>query len=172
MNLGTQHKLTRVRPPRVKITLDVETEGSEEKKELPFVLAVMGDFSGDNLETNSIDNDFVDVDNENLNYFMRRISPKLSYTADNERIELKFQSREDFEIYNVILQIPHLKERYDNIHSMEIIIAYLDGREKGINLLLDILKDNEKIKTLIDEIEEDLKKEEGGEEVNEEKKPS
>ena len=41
-----QKKLQRVRPPRVQLSYDVEIGDAIEKKELPFVVGVLGDFSG------------------------------------------------------------------------------------------------------------------------------
>ena len=73
-------KLKKVRKPRVHITYDVETEGAVEVKELPFVLGVMGDFSGDPTEELKPlrDRKFIQIDRDNFDQVMRRMSPGLS----------------------------------------------------------------------------------------------
>src|SRR5215472_7877655 len=106
-----QHKLDRVRPPRVQITYDVQIGDAKEIKELPFVLGVMADLSGhpdpDKERPDLKDPDkrkFVEIDRDNFNKFMRSIEPRLALRVDNvlqeeERrkggqigLELKFRS--------------------------------------------------------------------------------
>ena len=78
-------KLSRVRKPRVHITYDVETEGAMVKKELPFVVGVMGDFSGNNNDNIKPlkDRRFIQIDRDNFDDVLRRMSPKLKLKVDN-----------------------------------------------------------------------------------------
>ncbi|MFZ5604861.1 MAG: type VI secretion system contractile sheath small subunit, partial [Pseudomonadota bacterium] len=78
-------KLKRVRKPRVHITYDVETGGAEQVKELPFVVGVMGDYSGDNVENKKSlkDRKFVSIDRDNFNQVMSNIAPTASLKVDN-----------------------------------------------------------------------------------------
>ena len=110
-----QHKIDRVRPPRVQITYDVETGGALELKELPFVVGILGDFVGKSEEPlPAIKNrKFVEIDPDNFNQVLAGMKPRLAYTLDNKLqddgskmgVELKFKSIEDFEPDNVVQQI-------------------------------------------------------------------
>ncbi|MFW5825783.1 MAG: type VI secretion system contractile sheath small subunit, partial [Marinobacter sp.] len=100
-------KLSRVRKPRVHITYDVETEGAMVKKELPFVVGVMGDFSGNNSEAPKPlkDRRFIQIDRDNFDDVMRRMNPRLKLKVDNRLsdddsqmgVELSFSSMDDFQ---------------------------------------------------------------------------
>src|ERR1700687_3614630 len=81
-----QHKLDRVRPPRVHITYDVEIGDAIELKELPFVLGVMADLSGkpDEPLPRLRDRKFVQIDRDNFNDVMRGMKPRLTFQADNK----------------------------------------------------------------------------------------
>src|SRR5512143_3437306 len=105
MSRSIHDKLKRVRPPRVHITYDVETEGAVVQKDLPFVVGVMGDFSGDPTEALKPLNDrkFVQIDRDNFNDVMARMTPGLNLKVDNTLkgdgsemgVQLKFSSMED-----------------------------------------------------------------------------
>lgn len=115
-----QHKLDRVRPPRVQITYDVETNGSEIKKELPFVVGVLADLSGhpdpDKLEPYN-DREFTNINRDNFEKVMTAIGPRLALRVPNQLekdgsklgLELKFNSVDDFEPENVVSQIEPLR---------------------------------------------------------------
>jgi len=115
-----QHKLDRVRPPRVQITYDVETNGSEIKKELPFVVGVLADLSGhpdpDKLEPYN-DREFTNINRDNFEKVMTAIGPRLALRGPNQLekdgtkigMELKFNSVDDFEPENVVSQIEPLR---------------------------------------------------------------
>src|SRR5512141_2890792 len=104
---STQHKLDRVRPPRIQITYDVEIGGAIELKELPFVVGVLGDFVGKPEEPLPAlkNRKFVEIDPDNFNQVLAGMNPRLAYTTDNKLqddgskmgVELKFKSIEDFE---------------------------------------------------------------------------
>src|SRR3954462_9433159 len=104
---STQHKLDRVRPPRVHITYDVEIGGAIELKELPFVVGVLGDFSGkpDQPLPRLKERKFVEIDRDNFDQVLAGMKPRLTYRVDNKltkagtkmNIELRFNSIEDFE---------------------------------------------------------------------------
>ena len=105
-------KLKRVRKPRVHITYDVETEGAVVQKELPFVVGVLGDFSGNPTEPLKPlkDRKFMQIDRDNFNDVMKRMTPGLNLKVENTlqgdgtemAVKLKFNSMEDFEPANVV----------------------------------------------------------------------
>ncbi|HLI04651.1 MAG TPA: type VI secretion system contractile sheath small subunit, partial [Terracidiphilus sp.] len=114
---SAQHKLDRVRPPRVQITYDVEVGGAIEVKELPFVVGVLGDFTGNPEQPlpKLKDRKFVEVNPDNFDTVLEGMKPHLSFTVENKlsdeadapnlKIDLKFKKMEDFEPGNVARQV-------------------------------------------------------------------
>src|SRR5512142_960926 len=110
---STQRKLSRVRPPRVHITYDVEVGNAIELKELPFVMGVLGDFTGQPEEplARLKDRKFVDVTLDNFDDVLASMKPHLAYSVENKLSEdpnagkigvnLNFRSMDDFEPENV-----------------------------------------------------------------------
>src|SRR5688572_1736554 len=119
---STQHKVGRVRAPRVQITYDVETGGAIEMKELPFVVGVLADLSGKpeqplpNLKDPK--RKFVEIDRDNFDEVLKGIKPRLAYKVDSKLtnddtkmgVELKFESIEDFGPEQVANQVEPLKK--------------------------------------------------------------
>src|SRR6266478_6380856 len=109
---STQHKLDRVRPPRVHVTYDVEVGDAIELKELPFVMGVLGDFTGQPSEplARLRDRKFVEVNPDNFDSVLEGMKPHLSFSVENKlsedadapqlKVDLKFNKMEDFEPQN------------------------------------------------------------------------
>src|SRR5215813_1004742 len=118
MSASIHDKLQRVRKPRVHITYDVETEGAEIQRELPFVVGIMGDFSGDPTAPLRplADRKFTQIDRDNFNDVMASMNPGLKLKVDNKladdgtqmSVDLKFNSLDDFEPARVASQVPAL----------------------------------------------------------------
>ena len=112
---STQHKLDRVRKPRVQITYDVEINGAMQLKELPFVVGVLGDYSGqpDKPLAALKDRKFVDIDRDNFDKVLAGMSPRLALRVDDKlsgkagqqlNVELRFNNMDDFSPENVVQQ--------------------------------------------------------------------
>lgn len=155
-----QHKLDRVRPPRVQITYDVEIGGAIELKELPFVVGVMGDFVGkpeDPLPALK-NRKFVEIDPDNFNQVLSGMKPRLAFTVDNKLqddgskmgVELKFNNIEDFEPDNVVQQVEPLRKLVEARQKLADLRSKMDGNEKLENMLNDIISDADKQKELSD----------------------
>ncbi|HEX7241689.1 MAG TPA: type VI secretion system contractile sheath small subunit [Longimicrobiaceae bacterium] len=136
-----QHKLDRVRRPRVQITYDVETGGAIVKKELPFVAGIMADLSGKQEEGPRPlkERKFVQIDRDNLDDVMKSIGPRVDFTVDNLltpddaedklKVVLKFNKMEDFDPVRVVEQIPQLKALLDARQRLSDLITKLDGND-------------------------------------------
>src|SRR3974390_3921287 len=119
---STQHKLDRVRPPRVQITYDVEVGGAIEIKELPFVVGVRGDFTGNPEQPlpKLKEAKFVEVNPENFDTVLEGMKPHLSFSVENKlsddpnasnlKVDLKFRKFDDLETENVAKQDKPLKK--------------------------------------------------------------
>ena len=157
-----QHKIDRVRPPRVQITYDVEVGGAIEMKELPFVIGVLGDFVGKPEEPlPSLKNrKFVEIDADNFNQVLGGMKPRLSFTTDNKlqddgskmAVELKFNSIEDFTPDNIAQQVEPLRKLVEARQKLADLRSKMDGNEKLEAMLEDIISDAEKQAKLSSEL--------------------
>lgn len=157
-----QHKLDRVRKPRVHITYDVETEGAVVKKELPFVMGVLGDFSGNPTEELKPlkDRKFTIVDRDNFNDVMGSMKVGLNLKVENTLkgdgsemgVGLKFNSMEDFEPARVVDQVEPLRQLMDARNKLRDLLAKVDASDKLEGKLEEILKNTEQIQKLQGEL--------------------
>ena len=155
-------KLKKVRKPRVHITYDVETEGATEVKELPFVMGVMGDFSGDPTEPLKPlkDRKFIAIDRENFDQVMRRMSPGLKMRVENVLkgdgsempVNLTFQSLEDFEPGRIVEQVEPLRKLMETRNKLRDLMAKADSSEQLESLLEQVLQNDAQLKGLRDEL--------------------
>lgn len=144
-----QHKLDRVRPPRVHITYDVEIGGAIELKELPFVVGVLGDFSGKPLEPlgRVRDRKFVEIDRDNFNQVLSgmkprvtmRVANKLSNDESKMRVELNFNSIDDFEPDNLVQQVDPLRKLVDARKRLSDLLSKMDGNDRLEELLHEVV---------------------------------
>lgn len=159
-----QHKLDRVRSPRVHITYDVEVGGAIEKKELPFVMGVFGDFTGMPEEPlpRLKDRKFVEINPDNFDSALAAMKPHLAFSVENKlsddpeagqlKVDLRFRSMDDFSPANVAQQIRPLKELLDLRTKLSDLRGSLQGNDKLDELLQDALRDSDKLARLRDEI--------------------
>ena len=163
-------KLSRVRKPRVHITYDVETEGAAVKKELPFVVGVMGDFAGDNTAALKPlkDRRFIQIDRDNFDDVLKRMTPKLEFKVDNKltdddsllSVALEFNSIQDFEPAFVVNQVEPLRKLMETRNKLRDLMTKVDRSEDLENILEEVLNNTESLEKLADEFktdEEELK---------------
>jgi len=156
-----QKKLGRVRPPRVQITYDVEIGDAIETKELPFVMGVMADLSGQPEEPlpRLKDRKFVNIDRDNFDNVLKGMKPRLAYRAKNRLagdaeaetelpVELKFKSMEDFEPENVARQIEPLRKLLEMRERLSDLKNKLYGNERLDDLLQDVVKSTDALESL------------------------
>ncbi len=158
MSASIHDKLNRVRKPRVHITYDVETEGAEIQRELPFVVGVMGDFSGDPTAPLKpmADRKFTQIDRDNFNDVMASMTPGLKMRVDNTlagdgsqmAVDLKFNSIEDFEPARVAAQVPALAALLETRAKLRDLMSKVDRSEELESLLEQVLKSEEDLKNL------------------------
>ena len=151
-------KLKRVRKPRVHITYEVETEGAEILRELPFVVGIMGDFSGDPTQPLKplSERKFIQIDRDNFNEVMARMTPGLNIRVDNKladdgsqmAVSLKFDALEDFEPARVAEQVPALKALLETRNQLRDLMSKVDRSEQLESLLEQILTNENELKSL------------------------
>jgi type VI secretion system protein ImpB len=153
-----QHKLDRVRPPRVQITYDVETGGAIQKKELPFVVGVLADLSGKPAESlpKLKERKFVEIDRDNFNDVLASTRPRLAFqvnnvlggTAEKLNVELAFENMDDFGPLAVIEQVAALRKLFDARQRLSDLLAKLDGNDSLDSVLTEAGRDQDGLKTI------------------------
>jgi type VI secretion system protein ImpB len=172
---SVHEKLERVRKPRVHIKYEVETEGAMVVKELPFVVGVLGDFSGNPTQPLKPfgERKFVQIDRDNFDDVMRRMTPGLTISVENTLqndgtqlpVSLKFDSMDDFEPGSIVNQVPALKALLDARNELRDLMSKADRSEELERLLEDILQNNADLSQLVSQLGSD-KKEESKDTVN------
>ncbi|TCV65341.1 type VI secretion system contractile sheath small subunit [Neorhizobium sp. S3-V5DH] len=170
---SVHEKLERVRKPRVHIKYEVETEGAMVIKELPFVVGVLGDFSGNPTQPLKPfgERKFVQIDRDNFDDVMRRMTPGLTISVDNTLqndgtqlpVSLKFESMEDFEPGSIVNQVPALKGLLDARNELRDLMSKADRSEELERLLEDILQNKADLSQLVAQL--------GGNKADEKKNP-
>lgn len=155
---STQHKLDRVRPPRVQITYDVEIGDAIEKKELPLVVGILADLSG-KPETplpKMGERRFVDIDRDNFNEVLSSIAPRLAVQVDNTisgdgsklNVELKFSQFDDFDPVSIVKQVTPLRRLYDARQRLRDLLTKLDGNDDLDKLLQEVVANTDGLKEI------------------------
>jgi type VI secretion system protein ImpB len=164
---SVQKRLERVRPPRVQLTYDVEIGDAIEQKELPFVMGVMGDFTGqpdpDKPVARLKDRKFVNIDMDNFDEVMAGMAPRASYRVKNKlspeggefAVNLEFKQFDDFRPESVVQQVEPLRKLLEARTKLSDLRNKLAGNEKLEDLLGEVLSNTEQLKKLSAEAQQD-----------------
>ena len=157
---SVQKRLEKVRPPRVQLTYDVEIGDAIEQKELPFVMGVVGDFTGQQDPNNPLpklkERKFVNVDLDNFDEVMEGMAPKASYRVKNKlspeggefAVNLEFKEVDDFRPEAVVQQVEPLRKLLEARTKLSDLRNKLAGNEKLEDIRADVLTNTEKLKKL------------------------
>lgn len=156
------NKLKRVRKPRVHITYDVETNGAVAKKDIPFVMGVMGDYSGDNTENKKTlkERKFSQIDRDNFNDIMAKTAPTLNLKVKNTLaddgsemgVSLNFNHIEDFEPHKIVGQVEPLKKLLETRDKLRDLLSKADRSEQLEDILENILNNTEALASISSEL--------------------
>jgi len=155
-----QHKLDRVRRPRVHITYDVEVGDSIEMKEIPFVVGVLGDLSGKPEQPlpRLKDRKFIEIDRDNFNKVLEGMKPRLAFRVDNKltnegqmAVDLRFKSLDDFHPEQVANQVEPLRKLVEARRRLSDLLSKLDGNDKLDELLQDVITSTNSLQKLGEE---------------------
>jgi type VI secretion system protein ImpB len=158
MSASIHEKLTRVRRPRVHIKYEVETEGAQVERELPFIVGIMGEFSGDPTKplASLAERKFVQIDRDNFNEVMSRTGPGVNLKVENTlagngsqfAVDLKFNSIDDFEPGRIVQQVPALRSLLDTRNKLRDLMSKVDRSADLETLLEQILQNEGDLKSL------------------------
>lgn len=162
---SVQKKLSRVRAPRVHVTYDVETGGAIETKELPFVMGVLGDFSGQPVDPlpKLKDRRFVEISLDNFDSVLESMKPHVAFSVENKlsddenagqlKVDLNFKSMDDFEPERVARQVKPLRELLELRTRLSDLKGALQTNDKLDEVLLEAVSNTEKLNKLRSELE-------------------
>ena len=152
---SVHRKLERVRSPRVHITYDVETGDAIQLKELPFVMGVLADFSGQPVDPlpRLRDRKFVEVTPDNFDDVLKKMQPRLTYKVDNKLsaeagkigVELKFESLDDFSPERVAQQVEPLRKLLELRQQLADLRGSLQGNDKLDEILQATINDADRL---------------------------
>ncbi len=155
---SVQQKLSRVRAPRVKLTYDVEKGDAIEQKEIPFVVGVVSDLSGNPEQplAKLKERKFVSIDSDNFDDVMKGMAPRAVYRVPNQlskeggefAVELKFKEMEDFRPESVVQQVEPLRKLLEVRTKLADLRNKLAGNEKLEDLLQEVLNNTDKLAEL------------------------
>lgn len=153
-----QQQLSRTRPPRVQITYDVEIGDALVMKELPLVVGVMSDLSGDRKKElpKLKERKFVEIDRDNFDEVLKSIEPhlecsvknKLTDDGGNMKVELDFKSMDDFHPATLMQQVEPLKKLFEARQKLLDLYVKLDGNDDLENLLQAIVKNTDELEEI------------------------
>lgn len=160
---SVHRKLERVRPPRVHITYDVEVGDAIQLKEIPFVMGVLGDFSGNPAEAlpRLRDRKFVEVTPDNFDDVLASMKPRLQFAVENKLssdggkigVELNFESMDDFAPERVAQQVEPLRKLLELRQQLADLRGSLQGNDKLEEILQATVNDAERLGKLKTELE-------------------
>ena len=161
---STQHKIDRVRAPRVQITYDVEVGDAIEVKELPFVMGVLGDFTGQPIDPlpRFKDRKFVEVNPDNFDTVLESMKPHLAFSVENKlsedpdagnlKVDLNFKSLDDFSPASVARQVKPLRELLELRDRLSDLRGSMQGNDKLEEVLREAVTDKDKLARLRSEM--------------------
>ena len=155
-------KLNRVRKPRVHITYDVESNGAVSEKEIPFVMGVMGDYSGDNIDNKKPlkERKFAQIDRDNFNSLMANINPQLQLKVANTlegdgsdmSVNLSFNSMTDFEPQKIVEQVEPLRKLMETRNKLRDLLTKADRSDDLEKLLEEVLSSTDALGSLSEQL--------------------
>ncbi len=161
---STQQKLSRIRAPRVQITYNVEVGNAIEMKELPFVMGVLGDLTGNPEKPLAAlkDRKFVEINPDNFDTVLKGMAPHLSFTVENKLssdakagkipVDLHFEKFDDFSPENVAKQVDPIRELLDLRTRLSDLRGSLQGNDRLDQALFDAVSKTEELNKLRTEL--------------------
>ena len=150
MATSAQKFIQRNRAPRVQIEYDVELYGAEKKVQLPFVMGVMSDLSGNPKEPLApvADRKFVDISVDNFDDRLKAMKPRVAFQVPNTltgegniSVDLSFESMDDFSPAAVARKVGALNQLLQARNQLANLVTYMDGRTGAEDLVANLLKD-------------------------------
>jgi type VI secretion system protein ImpB len=157
---NSQKFIARNRAPRVQIEYDVEVYGAQKKVQIPFVMGVLADLSGDAKEPlqNVDERKFVNIDTDNFDERMKSMKPRVAISVPNTltgegnmQVDITFESMDDFSPAAVARKVDALGKLLEARTQLSNLITYMDGKAGAEDLIAKALNDPALLKSLVDQ---------------------
>ena len=154
---SSQKFIARNRAPRVQIEYDVEVYGAEKKVQLPFVMGVMADLSGNPADPLApvADRKFLEVDVDNFDARMKAMKPRVAVAVPNWltgegnlNVDLTFESMDDFSPAAVARKVDSLNKLLEARNQLSNLVTYMDGKGGAEDLIGKLMADPALLGTL------------------------
>jgi type VI secretion system protein ImpB len=154
---SSQKFIARNRAPRVQIEYDLELYGSEKKIQLPFIMGVMADLSGNPAEPlpSVDDREMLEIDADNFDERLKAMKPRVAFQVPNMltedgnlNVELTFDSMEDFSPAAVARKVGSLSKMLEARTQLANLITYMDGKQGAEELINKALQDETLLQSL------------------------
>lgn len=157
MSNGGQKFIGKNRAPRVQVEYDVELYGAEKKVNLPFIMGVMSDLSGNPAEPleKIEDRNFLEIDTDNFNDRLKSMKPRVAFMVPNVitgegqiAVDMTFENMDDFSPAKVAEKVDGLKQLLEAREQLANLLSYMDGKAGAEGLLTKVLEDPALLKAL------------------------
>ena len=157
---SSQKFIARNRAPRVQIEYDVEVYGAQKKVQIPFVMGVLADLSGDAKEPlpGVDERKFANIDVDNFDERMKSMKPRVAVSVPNTltgegnlQVDMTFESMDDFSPAAVARKVDALNKLLEARTQLSNLITYMDGKAGAEELIAAALNDPALLKSLVDQ---------------------
>ena len=157
---SSQKFIARNRAPRVQIEYDVEVYGAQKKLQIPFVMGVLADLSGDAKEPlpGVDERKFANIDVDNFDERMKSMKPRVAVSVPNTltgegnlQVDMTFESMDDFSPAAVARKVDALNKLLEARTQLSNLITYMDGKAGAEELIAAALNDPALLKSLVDQ---------------------
>lgn len=157
MSSSGQKFIGKNRAPRVQVEYDVELYGAEKKVNLPFIMGVMSDLSGNPAEPleKVEDRNFLEIDTDNFNDRLKSTKPRVAFMVPNVitgegqiAVDMTFENMDDFSPAKVAEKVDGLKQLLEAREQLANLLSYMDGKAGAEELLSKVLEDPALLKAL------------------------
>jgi type VI secretion system protein ImpB len=154
---SSQKFIARNRAPRVQIEYDVELYGAEKKIQLPFVMGVMANLSGNPAEplADVADRKFLDIDIDNFDQRLKAMKPRVAFQVPNTltgdgnlMVDITFESMDDFSPAAVASKVDALSKLLEARQQLAALVTYMDGKSGAEQLIKQLLQDPTILKSI------------------------
>jgi type VI secretion system protein ImpB len=154
---SSQKFIARNRAPRVQIEYDVELYGAEKKIQLPFVMGVMANLSGNPAEPlpDVSDRKFLDIDIDNFDQRLKAMKPRAAFQVPNTltgdgnlMVDITFESMDDFSPAAVAKKVDALSKLLEARQQLAALVTLMDGKSGAEQLVRQLLQDPTLLKAI------------------------
>ncbi len=169
---SSQKFIARNRAPRVQIEYDVEVYGAEKKVQVPFVMGVMADLSGNPEDAlpQVGDRKFLEIDVDNFDDRLKSSKPRAAFRVPNTltgegelSVDITFESMDDFSPAAIARKVGSLNKLLEARTQLSNLVTYMDGKANAEELIAKALEDPSLLQALASEASPDSGDDTGGE---------